>query len=228
MQVLIVEDNPDLMANVFDYLEARHHVVDAAYDAPGGLERALRSEYDAIVLDLMLPGGDGLDVCRRIRAQGRSTPVLMLTARDTLSDKLAGFDAGADDYLVKPFALQEARGPTARARAPGAGRWVSDAPEGGGPLLDLETRRVERGGRVIELPPIPLRILELLMRHSPRVVTRAEIERWVWGDAPPDSDALRTHLYVLRSAIDRPFEKSLLRTLRALGCQLADPDDLST
>lgn len=228
MQVLVVEDNRDLMANVFDFLEARGHVVDAAYDAPAGLERALGSDYDAVVLDLILPGGDGLDVCRRLRAEGRSTPVLMLTARDTLADKLAGFEAGADDYLVKPFALQElearlvalarrARGSAFRTRLQ-----VADL------MLDLATRRVERAGRPIELPPIPLRILELLMRHAPRVVTRAEIERWVWGDAPPDSDALRSHLYVLRSAIDRPFETPLLRTLRGLGCQLAHPHDLSS
>jgi DNA-binding response OmpR family regulator len=227
VHLLVVEDNPDLVANLFDFLEARGHAVDAAYDAPAGLRRALADDYDAIILDLMLPGGDGLDVCRQVRAEGRSTPVLMLTARDTLPDKLAGFDAGADDYLVKPFALQEleARLLALVHRSQGLPHrrqlQVADL------TLDLETLRVARAGRVIELPPIPLRILELLMRHSPRVVSRAEIERSVWGDAPPDSDALRSHLYTLRNAIDRPFERPLLHTLRGLGCQLADPDALS-
>lgn len=225
LRILIVEDHLDLVANLFDFLEAGGHAVDAAYDAPTGLDRALGHDYDAVVLDLMLPGGDGLDVCRRLRAHGKSTPVLMLTARDTLADKLTGLDAGADDYLVKPFALQEleARLRALVRRAHGQPPYrqhlqVADL------TLDLDACRVERAGRVLELPPIPFRILEILMRHSPRVVTRAEIEHAIWADAAPNSDALRSHLYVLRGAVDHPFEKPLLRTLRGHGLQLVDPD----
>ena len=226
MRILIIEDNPDLIANLCDFLEARGHSVDIAYDAPAGLRLAQGGGHDVIVLDLMLPGMDGLEVCERLRAGGRDVPVLMLTARDTLDDKLAGFASGADDYLVKPFALQEldvrltalvrrARGETVQKRLQ-----VADL------IYEPELLRVRRGGRNIELPPIPLKILELLLRQSPRVVGRAEIEHAVWGDTPPDSDALRAHMHLLRSAVDKPFERPLLRTLRGVGYQLADPDAL--
>lgn len=228
MHILIVEDNLDLVGNVFDFFEARGHAVDAAYDVRTGIERARTGLYDAMVLDLMLPDGDGLDVCRRVRDEGCSTPVLMLTARDTLADKLAGFDAGADDYLVKPFALLEleARLQALVRRSQGQAHrkrlQVADL------VLDLDTGHVERAGKRVELPRIPMRILELVMRFSPRVVTREEIERAIWGDERPDSDALRSHLYVLRGAIDHPFDKPLLRTVRGTGLQLVDPDALSS
>lgn len=228
MRLLVIEDNPDLVANLCDFFEARGHTVDVAYTAPAGLQRAQAGGHDVIVLDLTLPGMDGLDVCERLRGGGRDVPVLMLTARDTLDDKLAGFASGADDYLVKPFALQElevrlsalvrrARGETVQRRLQ-----VADL------VYEPELARVRRGGRAVELPPIPLKILELLLRQSPRVVGRGEIEHAIWGDAPPDSDALRAHMHLLRSAVDKPFERPLLRTLRGIGYQLADPDALQT
>ena len=159
-----------------------------------------------------------------LRERGRDTPILMLTARDTLDAKLEGFASGADDYLVKPFALQElearllalqrrARGDAARGRIQ-----VADL------SFDPDTLRVERGGRRIELSPIPLKILEVLLRASPRVVPRAELERAVWGDSPPDSDALRAHVHVLRSVIDTADEPPLLHTVRGIGYRLAAPD----
>ena len=226
MRILVIEDNPDLVANLCDFLEAHGHTVDVAYAAPAGLQLAQAGGHDVIVLDLMLPGMDGLDVCQRLRAGGRDVPVLMLTARDTLDDKVAGFASGADDYLVKPFALQElevrlgalvrrARGETVQRRLQ-----VADL------VYEPDLLRVRRGGRTLELPPIPLKILELLLRQSPRVVGRAEIEHTVWGDAPPDSDALRAHMHLLRSAVDKPFERPLLRTVRGVGYQIADPDAL--
>jgi len=224
MHLLVIEDEPDLVANLYDFLEAHGHSVDAAYDGLGGLQFAATGRYDAIILDLMLPGMDGLDVCRRLRDAGSDTPILMLTARDTLPDKLEGFESGADDYLVKPFALAElearlvalvrrARGKTGHGELQ-----VADL------RFDPGTLRVERGGRRIELPRIPLRMLELLMRKSPRVVSRAEMERAVWGDTPPESDALRAHLHVLRSAIDREGEVPLVHTIRGIGYRLAPPD----
>jgi len=225
LRVLVIEDNRDLAANLVDFLEARGHAVDAAADGVTGLHLATVNDYDVIVLDVVLPGLDGIAVCRKLREEaGRSTPVLMLTARDSLDDKIAGLESGADDYVVKPFALREvdARLMALARRASGASLrqrlQVADL------AFDAATLELRRGDRRIALPPIPLRLLEQLMRASPRVVGREELERAVWGDAPPDSDALRAHLHVLRAAIDRPDERALLRTVRGRGWQLADPD----
>jgi DNA-binding response OmpR family regulator len=224
--ILVIEDNPDLVANLFDYLEPRGYVVDVAYNAKSGLRFAQEKEYDAIVLDLMLPGMDGLEVCRRLREAGDDTPVLMLTARDTLDDKLDGFNSGADDYLVKPFAMQEL---VVRLKAlvrRGRGEQSRETLGVGDLAFDPATLQVEREGKKITLPPIPLKILEILIRQSPRVVPRREIERRIWGNVRPDSDALRAHMSVLRVAIDRPFEKPLLRTVHGIGYQLAEPDEV--
>ncbi len=225
LRVLVIEDNQDLAANLVDFLGAKGHLVDAAGDGVTGLHLAVTHAYDAIVLDLVLPGMDGITLCRKLREEaGRSTPVLMLTARDSLDDKIIGLESGADDYVVKPFALRElearlrALARRASAQDPRQKLRVADL------VLDTATLRVSRGARPIELPPIPLRILEQLMRAAPRVLAREEIERAVWGDTPPDSDALRAHVHVLRAAIDKPFEKPLLRTLRGRGWQITDSD----
>jgi DNA-binding response OmpR family regulator len=225
LKILVVEDNPDLAANLVDFLEARGHLVDAAGDGPTGLHLASTQDFDVILLDLILPGIDGVTLCRRLRGEhGRTTPILMLTARDTLNDKVAGLEAGADDYLVKPFALREV---AARVHALARRSHAAVAPltlRVADLAFDTATLRVTRAGRDIELPPIPLRMLETLMRASPRVVRRDALERGIWGDAPPDSDALRTHLHTLRSAIDKPFDRPLLHTLRGLGWRIAPPD----
>jgi DNA-binding response OmpR family regulator len=226
MHVLVIEDNSDLVANLYDFLEPRGYVVDAAYDGRSGLRLVRDNDYDVVILDLMLPDMDGQDVCSRLRDNGLEMPVLMLTARDTLEDKLEGFSRGADDYLVKPFAMQEldvrltALVRRARRGQPQALLRVADL------VMDPATLQVERDGRSISLPPIPLKILNLLMRHSSRVVTRREIERYIWGDVRPDSDALRVHMSVLRSAIDKPFDTQLLRTVHRIGYQLAAPDEI--
>jgi len=224
MRLLIIEDNRDIAANLTDFLSARGHVVDLAGDGVGGLHLALVNDYDAIVLDRLLPGMDGLTMCRKLRGEaGRNTPVLMLTALDSLDDKLIGLEAGADDYVVKPFALREVearlRTISRRSQPQGQARKLHVAELS----FDMDTYRVSRGERVIDLPPISLKLLELLMRASPRVVNRKEMEAAVWGDQPPDSDALKAHLHVLRSAIDKPFENPLLRTVRGVGYQLAEP-----
>jgi DNA-binding response OmpR family regulator len=169
MRVLVIEDNEDVAANVADYLEAQGDTVDFAYDGLGGLHLAVTNPYDAIVLDLGLPGMDGLDVCRKLRREARSpVPILMLTARDTLADTLTGFSAGSDDYLVKPFALQELaarlQALVRRSRPPASIRLqVADL------VLDPETREVQRGGRSLELNPACFTILRTLMAASPRV-----------------------------------------------------------
>ncbi len=225
MHLLLIEDNPDLLENLSDFFETRGHSVDLAYNGLSGLNMALTGEYDVIILDLMLPGMDGLEVCARLRDEGHETPLLMLTARDTLADKLEGFGSGADDYMIKPFALPELEARITalarRGRGKQAGRHllVDDL------RFDLERLRVERGSRRLELGPIPLRLLELLMRRSPGVVRREELEREIWGDNPPESDALRTHMHALRSAVDQDDEVPLLHTLRGFGYQLATPNE---
>ncbi|HWS13672.1 MAG TPA: response regulator transcription factor [Rhodocyclaceae bacterium] len=225
LNILVVEDNRDLAANIVDYLEERGHRVDAAPDGVAGLRLAAAGDFDVIVLDLTLPRMDGLTLCRRLRGEaGKPTPVLILTARGTLDDKAAGFDCGADDYVVKPFELRELEMRLhALARRTRAGEGlrllqVADL------SFDLAALRVRRGERAIELPAIPLRILELLMKRSPQVVWRREIEQAVWGDSPPDSDALRVHIHTLRAAIDPPGAAPLLHTLRGVGYRLAEDE----
>src|SRR5512135_3070661 len=184
MNILLIEDNRDLALNMFDYFEAKGHTMDLAGDGISGLHLAASNPYDVIVLDLMLPGIDGLTLCRRLREGGRQTPVLMLTARDSLDDKIAGLEAGADDYVVKPFALREV---DARLHALVRRSQVREGPASlrvGDLSYDPATLKVMRGERTVELPPIPLKILELLMRGSPRVLPRDELERGIWGDSP--------------------------------------------
>jgi DNA-binding response OmpR family regulator len=225
MHLLVIEDNPDLVANIADFLENRGHTLDIAYNGFAGLGFALEHEYDAVILDLMLPGLDGFEVCAKLREAGRRLPVLMLTARDSLEDKLDGFDSGADDYLVKPFALLELE---ARLRALVRRREGMTAPaprlQVADLVLDLSTRRLTRAGQPLDLAPIPMKLLELLMRQAPKLVSRAELERAVWGDQPPDSDALRAHLHLLRQVIDKPYSRTLLHTVRGFGYRLGDDD----
>ncbi len=211
---------------VYAYLERRGYAMDYAADGITGMHLAVTNEFDVIVLDLMLPGLDGLELCRKLRQEAkRDTPILMLTARDTLDDKVAGLDVGADDYLVKPFEIKELE---ARIRALIRRRRTEVSPEVlevGDLVLDTGTLRVRRAGQALSLTPIGLKILTVLMRASPRVVTRREIEREVWGDVMPDSDTLRSHLYNLRKVIDRPFSKPLLHTLQSAGYRLVDDED---
>ena len=228
MRILIVEDNRDIAANLGDYLSDRGHEVDYAYDGISGLQLATDHDFDAMVLDLALPGLNGLEVCRRLREEARKeTPVLMLTARDQLDDKLAGFDSGADDYLVKPFELREveARLEVLARR----GQRIAPRELDVGPLnFNLETKTVRREGRVIPLNPIGYRLLEKLMSASPAVVSRSELEHHVWGEELPDSDSLRVHIHGLRAAIDKPFDRPMLITRHGIGYSLVDPDAVST
>lgn len=219
MRILIIEDNPDLVASLIDELEARGHVVDAAPDGLVGLHLLGRHDYDAVVLDWNLPRLDGLTMLTRLRKElKKDVPVLLLTVRDELPDKIAGFRAGADDYLTKPFAVQELE---LRLQAiANRGRWrlrrlnVEDL------VFDLDTLEVFRAGRRIELYPACLKLLEVLMRASPAVVPRQKLEEAIWGDDPPDRDLLRSHIYELRRAIDGPFPRKLLHTVARVGYRL--------
>ncbi len=227
MRILVIEDHRDIAANIGDFLEDQGNEVDFAADGITGLHLAVSQDFDIIILDLNLPGMDGLEVCRRLRQDAqKNTPVLMLTARDTLDQKLAGFDSGADDYLVKPFALQELG---ARLAALGRRQRKPEARVLGVADLeyDLDTLTVRRAGQALTVNPTALKILRVLMEASPAVVTRSEIETEVWGEELPDSDSLRVHIHSLRQAIDKPFEKPLIHTRHGIGYRIADAEAVS-
>ncbi|MCP4750610.1 MAG: response regulator transcription factor [Proteobacteria bacterium] len=225
MRVLIIEDHQDLAENIGDYLSAAGHITDFAMDGIGGLHLALTNEYDVVVLDLMLPGMDGLTLCRKLRQEAdRQVPVLMLTARDTLQDKLTGFESGADDYLVKPFALEEL-GVRVRALAKRSVPAHRQTLRVADLTLDLGAMTVSRAENAIELNRVCLQILEILMTAHPNVVTRHRLENALWGDEPPGSDALRSHIYTLRNKIDKPFSFPILETIHGIGYKLNDNNE---
>ena len=221
--ILLIEDHRDIAEMVAEYLEPRGYVVDHAADGICGLHLAVSNDYDLIVADVMLPGLDGVSLCRKVREEARrDTPLVMLTARDTLDDKLAGLEAGADDYLVKPFEIRELEARIRTHLRRHRGSMTTDILRVSDLMLDTATMIASRGGTVIKLMPIGLKLLTLLMRASPRIVSRQQLEQGVWGDVPPDSDTLRSHLYSLRRAIDRPFDRPLLHTIPGFGYRLAD------
>ena len=228
MRILIIEDNPDIAANLGDYLDEQGHTIDFAGDGITGLHLAVVNDFDAIVLDLALPGMDGLEVCRKLRNEaGKDTPILMLTARDRLEDKVAGFEMGADDYLVKPFALQEVEVRLDALLRRGRRQSVREL-EVGDLKFNLDTLTVHRQDKDIELNPIGLKLLRCLMESSPNVVSRAELEKEVWGEEMPDSDSLRVHIHSLRSLIDKPFSSKMIQTRHGIGYRLVEPDAIST
>jgi DNA-binding response OmpR family regulator len=224
LSILIIEDNAQLAANLYDYLEGCGHTLDAAPDGLSGLHLASSKDYDAILLDWNLPRLDGLTVLRRLRREAKKkVPVIMLTARDQLVDKIDGFESGVDDYLVKPVALPEI---DIRLRSLVARLKQSVAPEDvltvGDLHFHLQTMEVHRADRKISLTRTGRRLLELLMRESPHVVTRARLERAAWGDLPPGTDLLRSHMHVLRRAIELESGKTLLHTVPGSGYRLCD------
>lgn len=224
LSILIIEDNAQLAANLYDFLENCGHDLDAAPDGLSGLHLASEKDYDAIVLDWNLPRLDGLSVLRRLRSQAtKRVPVIMLTARDQLADKIDGFEAGLDDYLVKPVALPEIEvrlrtlvARMKRASAPNDVLTVGDL------SFHLLRAEIERAGRPVVLTKTGRRLLELLMRESPNVVPRVRLERAAWGDIAPSSDLLRSHMYVLRKAIEGGAEPTLLHTVPGEGYRLAE------
>ncbi|HEU4851435.1 MAG TPA: response regulator transcription factor [Telluria sp.] len=222
MRILIIEDNPAIVANLYEFLEPKGHVLDSASSAYAGLALAAEHAYDVVVLDVSLPGMTGLDFCAKLRSELKNpVPVMMLTARDTLDDKVAGFAAGADDYLVKPFSLVELEvrlGALVRR----AGRPLASAEvlRVGDLTFDTATYEVARAGVPLSLTPTGYTLLRCLMGESPRMVRRSALEHAVWGDSPPDSDALRTHIHALRQAIDKPFATAMLHTAPGLGYKL--------
>jgi DNA-binding response OmpR family regulator len=219
--LLIIEDNPAIVENMTDFLESRGYILDFAMDGIGGLHLALTNDYDVIVLDLMLPGMDGITLCKKLRLEAdRQVPVIMLTARDTLDDKLLGFESGADDYLVKPFALKEL---DARIKALSKRRVSTNKVLAVDDLrMDLGTFEITRQGEKIDLNNTCTAILKLLMESAPNVVSRQDLENHLWGDMPPGSDVLRSHMYALRKKIDKPFESAMIETVHGKGFRLKE------
>lgn len=224
MRILVIEDDLDILNNITRYLSRRGYIVDCAENGAHGYQLAAEGEFDLIVLDLMLPRLDGYSLCRQLRQARRRTPIIMVTARDTLENRIEGFEAGADDYLVKPFALVEL---AARINAV----LQRSQPQGQATVLevadlrfDLDTLAVSRAGRSLKLPPAPLQLLKALMQASPAVVSRRKLEDLLWHDSPPDSDSLRTHIHQLRHVIDKAYGQPLLHTVRGIGYRLSAHD----
>ncbi|MDV7211489.1 response regulator transcription factor [Azotobacter beijerinckii] len=222
MRILVIEDNRDILANVLDYLELKGYTVDCAQDGLSGLHLAVTGQYDLIVLDVMLPGIDGYQLCERLRNDaGSETPIIMLTARDSLDDRLQGLAKGADDYLLKPFALSElvARIEAVLRRTQGSRKRLLQV---GDLSYDLDTLSVSRAGKPLKLNPVGYKLLAILMQKSPAVVRREFLENALWGDDLPESDSLRSHIHQLRQTLDKPFDKRLLHTVHGIGYRLAE------
>lgn len=225
MRVLLIEDHRDIAENIKEYIEGKCCDIDIAMTGEEGLAKLAEARYDAVVLDLMLPGIDGLTVCKRMRAQLQlQTPVLMLTAKDLVTDKVEGFEAGADDYLVKPFSLLELEARLKAMLRRSAAPQATQVLQIGSLRYDPNTLTAEREGAPIKLNPSTRRILLLLMQNSHRVVSREELEHELWPDEAPEGDVLRAHMYALRNAIDKPFRERLLRTVHGEGYRLTPPD----
>ena len=223
MRILLVEDNRRLSDSLKRSLIDDQYAVDTAYDGQEGEELAELTPYDVIILDVMLPLKDGIEVCRSLRNHRLKTPILMLTARDALEDRVLGLDSGADDYLVKPFEMAELR---ARLRA----LLRREADDKGGMItiadlaLDPATHFVQRGGQPIELTAREYALLEYLMRNPNRLITRQMAENHLWSyDATVMSNVVDVYIRRLRSKIDDPFEVKLIETIRGSGYRLRRP-----
>lgn len=223
MRILVVEDNRRLNTSLKTSLEEDGYAVDAAYDGDEGEAYAVAAPYDLILLDVMLPKKDGFSLCRDLRRQGVNAPILMLTARDAIDDRVDGLDSGADDYLVKPFSMNELR---ARLRA----LLRRNKPERSALLqvedltLDPANHSVQRGDVNIDLTPREFSILEYMMRSSPRILTREMIEAHVWNfDFISGSNVVDVYIRRLRRKIDEPYGVKLLETVRGVGYRLVSP-----
>ena len=218
LRLLIVEDDKALAASIGEWFALDGHTCDYATDGRIALELISQAQFDVILLDLSLPRIDGLEVARRMRQSGNTTPVLMLTARDAIEDRVIGLDSGADDYVVKPFALNEV---AARVRVLSRRRLgdVQRLQIGSLELL-IDERRAVREGLEIDLSPIGWRLLETLARWSPLPVDRRSLCFAVWGDEPPHENNLKVQMFKLRKAIDKPFETPLIHTVKGGGYRL--------
>lgn len=224
MHVLIVEDDAALATNIGEYLESHGDQPDFASDGAIGLQLCEINAYDAVILDLRLPRLDGISFCEQLRGRLRhNTPVLMLTARDTLADRIEGFEAGTDDYLCKPFSLRELYLRLQSIVRRGASDTATQQLTASILSMDLARHSVTCRDKDVTLTPIIFQMLEMLMRAFPGVVTRAQFERQIWHDEPPESDAaLRGHIHRLREILRQAAGQQVIRTIHGVGYQLAD------
>lgn len=227
LHILIIEDNAALAANIYDFLEACGHHPDAAPDGESGLSLLAINRYDAVVLDWMMPRMDGMTMLARLRNTLKSRiPVIVMTARDQLEHKMEGFRTGADDYLIKPVALAELdiRLRVIVQRAQG-GHALAQALEVGDLRFDLATLEVSRAGKMVPMTPVRRQLLELLMRRSPGLVRRDELETLIWSGDVPDTDVLRSHMHMLRKAVDGASPRKLIKTIPGSGYRLCAADE---
>ncbi|HWV14808.1 MAG TPA: response regulator transcription factor [Cellvibrio sp.] len=221
MRILIVEDARAITKSIAEYFTLFGYVCDFAYDGLSGLELARKNVYDIYILDISMPHMNGLDLCKTLRKSNSKNPgVIFLTARDTLQDKLIGFSAGGDDYLVKPFKLEElkARIEAIYQRCKGSSSLLLQL---GSLQVNLDTCEVEREGKSISLTKNCFKLLVVLMKNAPAVVSRETLTHELWADEFPDSDSLKSHIYRLRQEIDKPFSTPLLHTVQGQGFRMA-------
>lgn len=225
MRLLVVEDEPRISKFICQGLSEAGYAVDATYDGREANEYALAADYDLIILDIMLPGIDGLSLLKQWRANGNHTPVLLLTARDSLEDRVDGLDTGADDYLVKPFAFPEllARVRALLRRPP---LQTDNVIKISDLVLDNKTHEVRRGGHLIELSQREFMLLNYLMRHPNQVLSRTQIAEHIWNfDFASDSNIVDVYIGYLRRKIDRNFTPALIRTVRGMGYRISAEAD---
>ncbi|MGL1956337.1 MAG: response regulator transcription factor [Colwellia sp.] len=225
IRVLLVEDNVDLAKTVIQFLTLEGFETDYVGNGHAGFNLAIKNKYDVFILDINLPGLDGLSLCQKLRLQGIDAPILMLTARDTLTDKLAGFEAGTDDYLIKPFSLDEllARIKVLAKRKSGQSLklQVTDL------YMDLDRKTVTRANNELILTPICWTILEVLLRKSPNVVHRSDLVQAIWGDEPPESNNLKVQMHKLRKMVDGDSKVPLIETVRGYGFVIREHNESS-
>ncbi|BCO19614.1 MULTISPECIES: response regulator transcription factor [unclassified Alteromonas] len=225
LHILLIEDEVSIAKNIAQYMEHKGHVLDFAVRGDQGLDLALNAYYDVVILDLNLPSMDGLNVCQTIREKSeRHVPILMLTARDSIDDKVSGFHVGTDDYLTKPFSLQELE---VRCIALSKRHLLqtTDKIELGPLTIDRKSKTASRDGQSLSLSSMGFRILQILAEAHPQVVSRSQLTQQLWGDEPTESDALRSHIYQLRNVVDKPFSSPLIKTVFGAGFALSVDDN---
>jgi DNA-binding response OmpR family regulator len=223
LNVLLIEDDLDLAQTVIDYFSLENILCDHASNGVSGLALLKEQRYDVLLLDLNLPRLDGIAVCQHLREQGDDLPVLMLTARDQLQNKIEGFEAGTDDYLVKPFELEEllVRTHALSKRRSGQIQQLLYADI----EMNLKTKTASRKGQTLKLSPTGWVLLETLLRAAPEPVSRNKLEQAVWGEDMPDSNSLKVHLFHLRKAVDAPFATPLIHTMSGHGFAIKNENE---
>ncbi|PMJ89916.1 response regulator transcription factor [Vibrio sp. 10N.261.55.A7] len=219
-RILVVEDNEELQGILADFFEVKGVKTDFADNGELGLKLALENEFDAIILDVMMPKKDGMQVAKELRSGGCTTPILMLTALNGQDDLVSGFDNGVDDFVSKPFQFPELEVRLAALIKRFRGQVATAVSSFGGLVINEKTKLVKRDGHQLTTTPVMYQILLSLVKAQGEVVSRDTIIYQLWGDDIPDKDVLRSHIYLLRNVLDKPFEKAMLKTVPKFGYRL--------